>query len=238
MKQKSFILGAIALLFASLPSVSAQQSSLGAKRRAKVAKTPLPKAPRELRRQKRNLVYEKYGWTAAPAAPPRTFKRGDLITVIVREQRSYEADADLQTRKKLTLKSELDAFIRPINSGIGAATFRRGKPNIDYSLDQKLRNEGDRTREDSLIFRLTARITDVKPNGQLVLEGKARVVHDEEVSNITITGVCRKQDITPDNTVLSTQMADKVVKVDNQGALRATSSRRWVHKLLDIISPF
>jgi len=220
------------------PIAFAQKSSLGAKRRAEVSKNPLPKAPREVRAVKRNRVYETYGWTSAPAAPPRKFAPGDLITVIVREKRSYEADSELQTGKKLTLKSELDAFIRPIDRGIGAATFRRGKPNVDYTLDQKLKNEGDVEREDSLTFRLTAKIIDVKPNGQIVLEGKARVIHDDEVSDITITGICRKRDITPDNTVLSTQMAEKVVKVDNHGALRATSSRGWLHKLLDVFSAF
>jgi len=215
-----------------------QRSSLGAKHRAEVAKNPTPKAPRELRLPKRNLVYERYGWTSAPAAPPRTFKRGDLITVIVREQRTYEADSDLETRKKLTLKSEIDAFIRPIDRGIGAATFRRGKPNVDYTLNQKLKNEGDLNREDKLVFRVTSRIADVKPNGQLVLEGRARIVHDDEVSNISFTGICRKEDVTPDNTVLSTQVAEKVVKIDNHGALRATSSRGWLHKLLDLFSAF
>lgn len=236
--QKAIVLSAIVFFSTGLGSADAQQSSLGAKRRAEVAKNPLPKAPRELRRQKRNLVYEQFGWTAAPAAPPRTFKPGDLITVIVREQRRYEADSELETKRKFDLTSEIEAFIRPINSGIGAATFRRGKPNIDYAFNQKLKSEGDATREDRLTLRLTARIVDVKPNGQLVIEGKARVIHDDEVSNITITGICRKEDVTPDNTILSTQIAEKVIKVDNQGALRVASSRGWLHKLMDMITPF
>jgi flagellar L-ring protein FlgH len=237
MRNIAIILSLLLFLSAS-PTARAQKSSLGAKHRADVAKNPRPKAPRELRVRKRNLVYEQYGWTASPAAPPRTFKPGDLITVIVREQRTYEADADLQTRKQLTLKSELEAFIRPIDRGLGAATFRRGKPNIDYKLNQQLRNQGELGREDRLTFRLTGRLLDVKPNGQLVVEGRARVIHDEEVSDITITGICRKEDVTPDNTVLSTQLAEKVVKVDNNGALRATSSRGWFHKISDLISPY
>ncbi len=70
-----------------------------------------------------------------------------------------------------------------------------------------------------------------------VVEGRAVVVHDEETSKVTITGTCRKEDVTADNTVLSTQIANKVVSVDNQGALRAASSRGWLLRLLDLLRP-
>jgi flagellar L-ring protein precursor FlgH len=170
-------------------------------------------------------------------APPKAFRPGDLITIIVREQRKWEADSDLETKKKFDVKSELDAFIKPTEGGIGAATFRRGKPNIDYTFDQKYKTEGDSSREDKLTTRLTARILDVKPNGLLVLEGRAKMTHDDEISEITMTGTCRKEDVTADNTVLSTQIADKAVVVTNSGALHSAATRGWVTKLLDLLKP-
>jgi len=72
----------------------------------------------------------------------------------------------------------------------------------------------------------------------LVLEARKRIQHDDEISTITLTGNCRKEDVTPENTVLSTQLADASVSVVNRGALRAASSRGWISKFLDWLKPF
>jgi len=216
----------------------AQTSSLGAQKRSVDAGRPPERSPREAPPRPRNLVYERFGWITVTPAPPKTFRPGDLITIIVREQRKWEADADLKTKNKYDVKTELDAFIKPTQGGVGAAEFRRGKPNIDFQFDQKLTNKGDSSREDRLTTRLTTEIIDVKPNGVLVLEGRAKVTHDEEVSEIALTGTCRKEDVTADNTILSTQVADKQVVVTNSGALRATTTRGWLGKLVDWLKPF
>ena len=47
-----------------------------------------------------------------------------------------------------------------------------------------------------------------------------------------------KEDVSADNTVLSTQLAETVVTVTPEGALGAAASRGWVHKLLDVLKPF
>ncbi len=217
----------------------AQTSSLGAQKRAADVGKPAEKPLREAPPRPRNLVYERFGWFSPTPPPPKKFRPGDLVTIIVREQRKWEADSDLQMKSRANVKSELNAFADATQGGIGAAAFRRGKPNIDYKWDQNTKNEGDSSREDKLTTRLTATIIDVKPNGLLVLEGRAKMTHDEEISEITMTGTCRKEDVTADNTVLSTQIADKAVVVSNAGALRKAASRGWVSRLLDLgLKPF
>src|SRR3989304_2384910 len=93
----------------------------GAGQRMPAADKPPEKPPREAPPRPRNLVYEKYGWTSMTPAPPKAFRPGDLITIIVREQRKWEADSDLETKKKFDVKSELDAFIKPTAGGVGGA---------------------------------------------------------------------------------------------------------------------
>ena len=85
---------------------------------------------------------------------------------------------------------------------------------------------------------MTARILDIKPNGNLVLEAEATQQFDDEVSLMTLTGVCRSSDVTPDNTVLSTQVADLSVKVKNTGAVRDGSNRGWLHRIIDVTKPW
>lgn len=222
----------------SVPSLlCGQTSSLGAQRRRAQAGRVQTAPTREAPRVKRNVTYDRYSWISLPAQKPKTFEVGDLITVVVREQREFKADSDVNTEKKLDIKSDLSAFVNAITGGIGAATFRRGKPNIDYKLETKLESDADTRRKDRFITRLTAQIIDVKPNGVLVLEAKARIAHDDEISEITLTGSCRKEDVTPDNTVLSTQLADKTVTVNNQGTLRDATRQGWLLRLLELLKP-
>lgn len=235
---RSALLAGLLLLGSAQATVSAQTSSIGAKHRKAQAGKPAAKPAREVRLRDVNLAYERHAWTAIKPAAPKTFRPGDLITIIVRHRRLYEADSELQARKKYNLTTELDAFLKPTQGGIGAANFRRGKPNIAYKLDQRLTSTGDSSREDRLTTRVAAKIIDVKPNGVLVLEGRSRIVHDDEVSVLCVMGSCRKEDVTADNTILSTQMAGLELLVDNQGALRAASSRGWLHKLVDAVNPF
>jgi len=215
-----------------------QHSSIGAKERQKEGRMPTEFAAREAPRIQQNIVYERHSWITVKPIPPRTFKVGDLLTVIVRESRRFKADAELDTKKEFDIKSELDAFFKLTNGGLGTTGFQRGKPNVDFRFDSELKGEGDARREDTLTTRLTGTIIDVKPNGLLVLEAKASVRHDDEISTITFTGTCRKQDVTADNTILSTQVADKSVAVVNEGAVRSASRRGWIPRLIDLVRPF
>ncbi|MGB0714824.1 MAG: hypothetical protein ACPGXK_03045, partial [Phycisphaerae bacterium] len=120
------MLGLIVLL--ATPGVDAQVSSIGGRRRAEVENNPPKAAPREAKVSQRNMVYDMYAWTAVPPTPPKTYKVHDLVTVIVRHNQRYQSDAQLQRQKQWNLQSELDAFIKFTQGGLGAAAFRRGQP--------------------------------------------------------------------------------------------------------------
>jgi len=236
MMGKRFVM--IAVVCTSTSVAWGQKSSLGARARDASRNDPPPFPSREAPAAPRNAVYERHSWITMPPPAPRTYKPGDLLTIIIRETRRWEADADLNTRKEWDVTSELAAFMKWIDGGLGSSSFTRGNPNIEYAWENEMRSDGDSSREDRLTTRLTAKIIDVKPNGTLVLEGRARVIHDDEFSEITVTGVCRKEDVSPDNTILSTQLASKEVMITNEGALRAASSRGWIPKLVDVLKPF
>jgi len=218
--------------------VVAQTASIGAKARKRVAEHPRPAPAREQTVSVRNAVYDAHSWIVTRAPKPKTFRPGDLLTIIIRERKQWEAESDLETKKEWNIKSELKDFVQFTHGDLGASKFVRGKPNIEYKYRTKVRNEGDTSRDDRFTTRLTAKIIDVKPNGLLVLEGRARIAHDEEVTEVTITGTCRKEDITADNTILSTQIADKDVEISNEGALHAAATRGWFVRLLDMFKPF
>ena len=219
--------------------VLAQTSSIGkrAARTTEASVEPTAGSVREAAAYQGNPFLEAYSLIAVPLKPPKEFRPHDVITIIVRQQKKFEADGDIESKKKFEIESTLDAFLKFIDDGIGASTFRRGKPNVDYEFESRIKNEGDTTREDIFTTRISGHIVDIKPNGNLVIEAKSHIRHDEEEALVTVTGVVRSTDVTPDNTVLSTQIANLSIDVKNTGAVRDASTRGWITRLLDFLKP-
>ena len=235
---KSWVVMMVVLVASAAGSIAfGQTSSIGAQKRQSDADQSPQVQSREATKPKLNPIYERYSWISVTPTPPKTFKVNDLLTIIIRQRSKYEADSNLRTKKEWDLKSELDAFFKPTEGGLGSAEFRRGKPNVAYEFENELKGRGDLRREDNLTTRITATVIDVKPNGNLVLEGRGQVAFDDEESRITIIGTCRKEDVTADNTVLSTQIGDLNISVENEGAVRGATSRGWIPKLLDLLRP-
>jgi flagellar L-ring protein precursor FlgH len=217
---------------------SGQTSSLGARHRQEVEAKGTQAPPRGEEEQRGNPTVERYSWISTKPAEPPTFRVNDLVTIIVRESSKYEAEAELESEKEYDVRSELDAFLKLTDGGMGAAKFSRGKPNVDYKFKNELEGEADASREDRFTTRITAKVIDVKPNGSLVLEARGYTKHDDEVRCMTLTGTCRKEDVTADNTVLSSRLADLSIVVDTEGALHDSTRRGWIPKLLDLLKPF
>lgn len=185
-----------------------------------------------------NPVLEAHSLVAVKVRPEKKFKVHDLITIIVRQQTTFESEGEFRNKRELDVESVVDAFIKFTDGGIGASTFSRGKPNIRYEWETELKSRANKDRQDRLVTRVTAEIIDVKPNGNLVLEARSRQEYDNEVVGMSLTGLCRRDDVTPDNTVLSTQLADLNLAVDNYGAIRDGTRRGWLHWMFDQAKPF
>ena len=185
-----------------------------------------------------NVLLEKHSLSAVKVKVPKQYAVHDLVTIIIREQKDYQSEGELETKKRFDLKSTVGAFLKVDDGLLGASTFPNGRPNIDFKFDNRVKNESDADRQDRFTTRITASVVDVKPNGNLVLEARARIQFDEEVGVVTLIGTARHVDITPDNTVLSTQLADKNIAVSHAGAVRDGSRRGWITQFLDAIRPF
>ena len=227
------------LVLAIFEAAMGQTSSIGRRHQDRVAAQPQPVVSREAAAQPRgNALLERHSLIAVKPKPIKTYKVNDHITIIVRQARKFEADADMESKRRLDVQSELEAFFKPIDGGLGATKFARGKPNIGFKFNQRQKNEADVSREDRLTTRLTGVIIDVKPNGNLVIWARARVQHDEEISVITLTGTCSRDKVSVDNSLLSTDIADLDINIQNKGVVRDGSSRGWLAGLIDRIRPF
>jgi flagellar L-ring protein FlgH len=176
---------------------------------------------------------------AVPAPEPRVLKKHDLVTIIVREESESKSEGTSDLKKQADLDAKIEQFVKlnlaqqSLQSGVGAI-----QPEIQMTGTHNFKGEATVDRSDSLTLRVQAEVVDVKPNGTLVLQARANVTMDEEEQTIVLSGVCRAEDVTPDNTVLSTQLYDKAVTKTTKGAVRDTTKRGWVPRLLDVINPF
>lgn len=174
---------------------------------------------------------------------PRQFAVHDLITVIVRESIENESDAELETEKSVSLQGIISAFPNLQLSDLAdfqlkPSRFNDGTPQLDLSLDSEFEGEGEYERKDTFTTRITSRIIDIKPNGTLVLEARKFIRSDDESVNVVMTGTCRKNDITADNTILSTQIYDLRLIKEHKGELRNSTKKGWITKFFDAIFNF
>ena len=114
------------------------------------------------------------------------------------------------------------------------ADYRR----VNVTGTRNAKGEATVDRSDSVILRVTAEVVDVKPNGTLVVQARKKIKNDEEEQTLLASGVCRVEDITPDNTVLSTQLFDLEFTKVNKGQVRNGTKTGGLTKLLDFLNPF
>lgn len=175
---------------------------------------------------------------AVEAPKPRQIKVHDRVTIIIREEKRSTSDADLQREKKWEIAAELKKWIRLNEENkLVPQVFPEGNPAIDLEYDDKYEGKGKVARKDTLITRVTATVIDVKPNGDLVLEAKKDIKIDADRQVITLTGVCRSDDVTAQNTVLSTQLADAKIDIQHSGPARDAARRGWLARIWDFIRP-
>ena len=179
-------------------------------------------------------------YLAVPEPEPRTLKKHDLLTIIIREESDYSSQGTTDLKREGNIDARLDEFVKlnlknlEIEGGAIGAT----PPSIKGSAKRDFKGEATVDRSDSFTARLTAEVLDVKPNGTVAVQARKRIRADDEEQEFILTGVIRAADVTVDNTVLSTQIHDLTLQKNHKGAVKDHTQRGWLVKLLDVLNPF
>jgi flagellar L-ring protein precursor FlgH len=97
---------------------------------------------------------------------------------------------------------------------------------------------GQIARLEQVNLTLAAIVTQVLPNGNLVLHGRQELRVDYDVRDLQIAGIIRPEDITPQNTIAYNQIAEARISYGGRGQLMDVQQPRLGAQLLDIIMPF
>lgn len=92
---------------------------------------------------------------------------------------------------------------------------------------------GSTARGGTLEAKMTTRVVEIFPNGNLRIEGRQRIVINGEDQEIVVSGVVRPRDISPDNTVLSTYVADAEIVFNGTGVVGDKQTPGLLTRLLD-----
>lgn len=146
---------------------------------------------------------------------------GDILTVIVMETSNAQTSADLSSHKKI--KAVLDAG------------YNRNNHQVDFGLEGDGKATAKTGRNGKIKAALTVRIKEVFPNQTYLVEGAQRITINGENQKILLRGVVRPEDISPQNTVLSTRLAQAQIVYTGAGSVSNSQDRNYIYKILSFI---
>jgi flagellar L-ring protein precursor FlgH len=157
----------------------------------------------------------------------------DLVTIVVNETFSAVASGDVKTQRQSTAQSSITAL-----AGITKAAGPWANL-ANTNAQSQLQGTGETSRGAVLTANLSARVTNVLPNGYLVIEGTKRVQVSSENQVVTVRGVIRPVDLSPINTIPSNQIAQMEIQVSGKGVIGDSIHRpNILYRILLGILPF
>jgi len=230
---KRSIAAAIAAVLLSA-ALACGQVSLWTSKETTAAGMP-PVAPGQKAEAKSNLLRE---------VKSRDFKVHDIVSIVVSVSAEASTDEQADTEKKTDkLNFAIQQYLKLHKSdasafGVDVKGVKPADLGIDMTSDKKFQGQGAAERTETLRTKLAAEIVEIKPNGNLVIEARHTVTKQREKTMITLSGVVRPQDVGPDNTVYSYNVADADIRYESSGPVTDANRRGWLSKLLDRIWPF
>ncbi len=158
---------------------------------------------------------------------------GDILTIVVAESVAAQNSQSKKENRESSLEDAVSKFIYT-----GLAAHKGELPSLSAAGKSTYAGGGDISNTQSLSSRAAVLVTDVLPNGNLVIEGVRVVRFSGETQYVVLHGLVRPDDIARDNTVISSNIADARVEFYSEGALTDAQKRGWLAKVYEKLRPF
>jgi flagellar L-ring protein precursor FlgH len=172
----------------------------------------------------------------------------DLVTILITETTTATKQATTNTSNDSSANfSRPNVFnIDKMDFGIqklpllGGALYQNNKfsPEASGNRTGSFVGSGDTARSGTLRATITAKVIEVLPNNNMILESRKEVLVNNEKEIIVLRGIVRPDDITTNNTVLSQNVGDAQIYMVGEGAVADKQSQGWLVRFLDGIWPF
>jgi flagellar L-ring protein FlgH len=167
----------------------------------------------------------------------RAHQVGDILTVKVKITDKATLENDTTRSRKNSEDSGVTDFLGSKLIKTPASSILPGKI---LTADSTASSEGKGSidRKEELLTNVAGVVTQVLPNGNLVIEGKQEVRVNYEVRELIVAGVVRPEDIESDNTIDSTKIAEARIAYGGRGQLMDVQQPRYGQQVLDVLLPF
>lgn len=132
---------------------------------------------------------------------------GDIVTIVINETSTASRTGQSNNSKSTDTST---------SAGVGVFKWI-GAANAANS--DTFKSQGGISNTNTVSGKITAKVTEIMPNGNFVISGTQSINQNGEEQKITVSGVVRPQDIGPDNTVQSNLVADAQIKIDGKGPI-------------------
>jgi flagellar L-ring protein precursor FlgH len=168
----------------------------------------------------------------------RAHQIGDILTVTVNI--TDKANFENETQRSRTNKEDSGVTDYIGSKTLGASAAKAILPGRILTADSNASSEGKGSvnRQEALQTNVAAVVTQVLPNGNLVVEGKQEVRVNFEIRELIVAGIVRPEDIQSDNTIDSTKIAEARIAYGGRGQITDVQQPRYGQQVLDVLLPF
>jgi flagellar L-ring protein FlgH len=191
-----------------------------------------------------------------PAAQPASYNPNSLwrngSRAFFKDQRAHQIGDILTVKVNITDKAIIDNETKRSRTAADDSNIKNffGKPKVPimntpvptpiFTADSATSTDGKGSvnRSEALQTNVAAVVTQVLPNGNLVVEGRQEIRVNFEIRELIVAGVVRPEDIESDNTIDSTKIAQARIAYGGRGQLTDMQQPRYGQQVLDVVLPF
>ncbi|MBU1306530.1 MAG: flagellar basal body L-ring protein FlgH [Alphaproteobacteria bacterium] len=162
---------------------------------------------------------------------------GDILTVIVTVNDSAKIANNTQSSRNSTNTAGMGGILGAAVDTASLGTVDTTKA-VDFNSGLANTGKGSVNRSESLQTSVAAVVTQVLPNGNLVIEGHQEVRVNFEVRDLVVAGIIRPSDIQANNTIPSAKIAEARIAYGGRGQITDVQQPRYGQQVLDAILPF
>jgi flagellar L-ring protein precursor FlgH len=169
----------------------------------------------------------------------RAGRVGDILTVVIQIDDQADLDNSTSRTRSADESAGLDNLLgyeSRINNIFDGDALPTDLVNADS--DSTSTGTGSTTREEEIDLRMAAVVTQIMPNGNLVIQGSQQVRVNYELRELAVKGVIRPEDITSLNEVPYDKIAEARISYGGEGTISDLQQPRYGQQVFDILFPF